>query len=959
MVVNPAIGPQWRAGIADTLDLMRESLPVRAGGAEASARQELDDALDHVAALLRPAPETAVGIAVQLNELALAAQRLAERAQALTMDRPDRAGGENEMLVWANAIGAAIRSHEQDLNVLMPWAGLLAGDSGIVADERDEIGKHRADALTGLLATMPSLADLPRLCAAAIALLTCQPTRDAEAGSTGSHVLIDGFKRSAQAAVSFAARLAALGDIARSRFHEMEFDFLFDPERELLSIGYRVAEGSIDQAYYDLLASEARLASFVAIAKGDVPARHWFRLGRALAPVGSRSALISWSGSMFEYLMPSLVMRAPAGSLIELTSHEIVCRQMSYAAALGVPWGISESAFNARDLELTYRYSSFGIPDLGLKQGLGDNTVVAPYATALAAMVDPAAAVRNFLRLAEIGGRGAYGWYEALDYTKSRLPEGTDVAIVRAYMAHHQGMSVIAIADTIHDGAMRARFHAEPIIQATELLLHERMPHDVAIFQPRIAPVKGGIEGEPVSAMQRRFTSPHDLTPRTHLMSNGRYAVMITAAGSGYSRWRDMAITRWREDVTCDGWGAYIFLRDTRSGAVWSAGYQPSGAVPDRYDVAFSEGRAEIVRHDDTITTTLEVAVSSEDDAEVRRVSITNLGSRVREIDLTSYAEIVLAPRADDDAHPAFSKLFIETEFVAEVGAILATRRPRSSGEARVWVAHLAVIEGDAVGGIQFETDRARFLGRGRGIRLPISMIGRLPLSNTSGTVLDPILSLRRRVRIQPQATARVAFWTLVAPSRSEALDLADKHHEAMAFDRAAMLAWTQAQVQLHHLGIGAGEAHVFQRLANRILYSDPTLRPPSETLKRGDGTAPMLWSHGISGDLPIVLVRIDETADIDVVRQLLLAHEYWRMKQLSVDLVILNERSASYVQDLQSALEALVRANRSRPTAIGDGARGAVFILRTDLITVELRNLLQTVARAVLVAHRGVWPIK
>jgi cyclic beta-1,2-glucan synthetase len=950
MVAHPVMGPQCLRGIADSLDLMRQSLSAFGDESEASRRKPLSEALDVLSALLRDTPATATGIAVRLNALAPAAQTAADRARSLLESRGNGVTADDELPVWANAIYAAILSHQEDLDLLMPWAGLIARDSAAIASE----GTPLVDEQLGiLLAAMPTLADLPRICEEAVALLTRAQTEAASPDSAPRNGLIDAFKRSAHAAASVATRLAALGELARRMFFPMEFDFLFDRKRELLSIGYQVAEGCLDPSYYDLLASEARLASFVAIAKGDIPTRHWFRLGRALAPVGSRSALVSWSGSMFEYLMPSLVMRAPAGSLLEQTSRQAVRRQITYGAARGVPWGISESAFNARDLELTYQYSSFGVPDLGLKRGLGDNIVIAPYATALAAMVDPAAALQNFQRLAEIGGTGSYGWYDALDYTKARLPDGVDVAIVHAYMAHHQGMSLVAIADTLHAGAMRARFHAEPIIQATELLLQERMPRDVAIFQPRIAPMEGGVS-EPASATQRRFTSPHDLTPRTHLLSNGRYSVMMTAAGSGYSRWGDFAITRWREDVTCDGWGTYVFLRDTRSGALWSAGYQPSGAAPDRYDVAFSEGRAEIVRHDEAFSTTTEVLVSSEDDAEVRRVSITNLGSHIREIELTSYAEIALAPRADDDAHPAFSKLFVETEFVAEIGAILATRRPRSPDEARIWVAHLAVIEGEAVGDVQFETDRARFLGRGRGIRRPIAMVGSTPLSNTVGTVLDPIVSLRRRVRIQPQATARVAFWTLVASSRSEALDLVDKHHEAMAFERAGMLAWTQAQVQLHHLGVTAGQAHVFQRLANRVLYADPTLRPPSDTLKLGAGAAPILWPQGISGDLPIVLVRIDDIADIDVVRQLLLAHEYWRMKLLSVDLVILNDRSASYVQDLQIALEALGRAVQSRPTVVGDGIRGAVFILRRDRIAAELRQVLQTAARVVLVASRG-----
>ncbi len=338
---------------------------------------------------------------------------------------------------------------------------------------------------------------------------------------------------------------------------EMGYGFLLDPVRKLLSIGYRVAEGTLDPSCYDLLASEARLASFIAIAKGDVPARHWFHLGRAVTPIAYGAALISWSGSMFEYLMPSLVMRAPAGSLLERTSRLIVRRQIAYGTSLGLPWGVSESAYNMRDLELTYQYSNFGIPGLGLKRGLGESAVVAPYATALASMVDPAAAARNIARLAGVGACGRYGFYEALDYTPSRLPENASVAIVRAFMAHHQGMTIVAIADALLDGAMRARFHAEPMVQATELLLQEGTPRDVAVVRPWEADAKSHakvLEAGPQGG--RRLATAHTASVATHLLSNGRYAVMLTAAGSGYSRWRGLAVTRWREDATCDDWGS-------------------------------------------------------------------------------------------------------------------------------------------------------------------------------------------------------------------------------------------------------------------------------------------------------------------------------------------------------------------------------------------------------------------
>ncbi|HKC51351.1 MAG TPA: glucoamylase family protein [Myxococcota bacterium] len=759
----------------------------------------------------------------------------------------------------------------------------------------------------------------------------------------------------ALAAKELEQRLLSLEAAARALAEEMDFGFLFEPERKLLSIGYLVAEGSLDPSCYDLLASEARLASFVAIAKGDIPAKHWFRLGRAITPTAHGAALLSWSGSMFEYLMPSLVIRAPGGSLLEQTSRMVVRRQIEYAAELGLPWGISESAYNARDLEFTYQYSNFGVPGLGLKRGLAENAVVAPYATALATMVDVNAAALNFARLTRLGALGRYGFYEALDYTPSRLPAGDEVAIVRAFMAHHQGMTVVAIANALFDGEMRSRFHAEPRVQATELLLQERMPRDVAVAPPRAEEIKTAANARELSApAPRRFQTAQDASPRTNLLSNGRYSLMVTAAGSGYSHWRDLAVTRWREDVTCDDWGSFVYLRDVQSGEVWSAGQQPSGVEPDRYQVVFSEERVEISRRDGSLDTALEILVSPEDDAEVRRVSITNSGRGAREIELTSYAEIVLAPPAADAAHPAFAKLFVQTEFAADEGAILATRRRRAPGEPEVWAAHLCVAEGETVGALELETDRARFIGRGHDTRAPLAVTDGQPLSNTVGTVLDPIFALRRRVRIPAGATARVAFWTLVAASREQVLDLVDKHHDTTAFERASTLAWTQAQVQLRHLGIDSDEANVFQSLGGHVLYANPSLRPGADALRRGGGAPAILWAQGISGDLPIVLLRIDETDDLGIVRELLRAHEYWQTKQLPVDLVLLNERTHSYIQDLQTALETLVRISQSGPKLGGDSGRGAVFVLRADLIPIEARALLQSAARVVLVGRRG-----
>ncbi len=748
-------------------------------------------------------------------------------------------------------------------------------------------------------------------------------------------------------------RLRALAGTARTMAIGMDFAFLLDPERKLLSIGYSMPDQNLDAGCYDLLASEARLASLFAIAKGDVPTRHWFRLGRAATPAGNGSALISWSGSMFEYLMPSLVMRAPIGSVLEQTNRLVVERQQSYARSLGIPWGISESAYNARDTEFTYQYSNFGVPSLALKRGLSEDLVIAPYATGLAAMVDPRGARQNFSMLAAMGASGRYGFYESLDFTRSRLPDDQDVAIVRTYMAHHQGMTIVAIANTLNDGQMRSRFHREPMIQASELLLQERMPENVAVVPPRAEEVKASAEEMRAEApAMRRLTTASLGPPTTHLLSNGRYAVMLTAAGAGYSRWRDIAVTRWQEDATRDDWGSFIFLRDVESGNIWSAGAHPVAA--EYNEVLFSEDHAEFIRRDGTLTTTMDVLISGEVDGEVRRVSLANSGRRARDIEITSYAEIVLTNSAADNAHPAFSKMFVITEHLAEFGALIATRRPRSHEEPLIWAAHFAVVEGESFSEPQYETDRARFVGRGHDINTAAAIGNGVPLSNTVGTVLDPMFSLRHRVKISPGKVARVAFWTIVASSRSELLDLIDSHHDRSAFDRARTLAWTQAQVELRHLGIEAEEAADFQRLAAPILYADPRFRVSSAAIVRGAGAQSGLWPYAISGDLPIVLLRIDETEDMAQVRELLRAHEYWRMKRLSVDLVIVNEHASSYMQDLQVAIDTALRTSQSRLRFGEELTQGSIYALRADLMSAEALALLQSAARVVLVARRG-----
>ncbi|MBI4915040.1 MAG: hypothetical protein HY825_04275 [Acidobacteria bacterium] len=751
-----------------------------------------------------------------------------------------------------------------------------------------------------------------------------------------------------------ARRAAALAD-------GMNFAFLYDRQRQLFSIGYRLADaggpGRADGSFYDLLASESRLASFFAIAKGDVPQSHWFHLGRLVVSVDGVPTLVSWSATMFEYLMPLLLMRTYPGTLLDQSCRMVVRRQIRYGHERRVPWGISESAYDLTDRLGNYQYKEFGVPGLGLKRGLADELVVAPYATALAALLEPAEAARNLRRLASEGAAGPFGYYDAVDYTARKPSEDGDGAavrpargvVVKTHMAHHQGMTLVAIANLLLDDVMVDRFHADPRIQATELLLQERIPREAPIIEPR--PAEETRAEPPVLARApRRLRSPHTPFPRSQILSNGSYVAIVTNGGGGASFCRDRAVTRWREDRTGDPGSRFVYLRDVHTGAVWSAAYQPTAKEPDSYLVEFLAEKASFERLDHDIATRLEVTVSPGDDAEVWRVSLTNRSDRPREIELTSYVEVGLGSVAEDAASPAFGKLFVETEWIAENTALLARRRPRARHDPGLVGFHVLSVHGPTQAQVEWETDRMRFLGRGRGPGDPRAMDGRA-LSGTTGAVLDPILSLRTRLRLAPGGFARVSFTTGVAADESAARACAQKYHDHGVAARAFALAYTQAQISLRHLGISVGQAQPFEELASRVFFSDASLRADGETLARNTLGQDGLWRFGISGDLPIVLVRVKEPDDIQLVRQVLTAHELWRLKGLKADVVILNERSESYRDEMARQLTQLVDGG---PWSAWKGQPGGVFLLQGDTVTETEAVLLSVVARAVLSGGRG-----
>jgi cyclic beta-1,2-glucan synthetase len=755
-----------------------------------------------------------------------------------------------------------------------------------------------------------------------------------------------------QAVAALRSKLIELRERTRKFAFEMDFGFLLRQDRKLLSIGYRVEEHQLDESCYDLLASEARLTSLFAIAKGDIPTEHWFRLGRPIVEIGFQGALMSWSGSMFEYLMPPLVMKEPQGGILNQTSKLIIRRQIQYGRSKRIPWGISEAAYNARDREMTYQYTNFGVPGLGLKRGLAQNTVIAPYATVLAAQFMPHEAVENLMRLRSVGALGRYGYYDAVDYTPQRVIDGTH-AVVQNYMAHHQGMSIVAVANAIFEGRMRDRFHSDPVIEAAELLLQEKAPRDIPVATVRTeVSERGNLPAEEVSVDSRLVLNPARALRSTNLMSNGRYSVMLTARGTGYSRWGDLAVTRWRADPTEDRDGMFLFVSDVETGEWWSTSVEPRRHLGETTFTHFSDDKATFTKTVSGIRTEVECIVASEANGEGRRITIINEGERDRHLMVTSYGELVLAPEASDTAHPAFSKMFVETEITEGGNVIFAKRRKRAPGDADVAAAHFVTHSTGVARQTEAETDRRRFIGRGRTIANAAAFEPGAVLEGGQGFVLDPVMALRQKVRVPANKKIQLTFWTVVGADREEvetAVALLD-HPEGFA--RQAMLSWTRSQVQTRHLGLSLADAANVQRLARYLIYPESFLRVPQETIAAGLGSQSTLWPMAISGDFPIFALRIGDVADLEIVAQALRFQEYLRARGLISDLVIINEQASSYVQDLQQAIESMCQNARSRGNEFGP--RQHIFAVRRDLMDDASYKTLLAVARVAIHTRNG-----
>lgn len=906
---EPVLASGWREGVHDTFGVLQEAL-----SALPHHPATLSQALTGFARVLhgyrdRP-PSTRAEWRAMLDALDAGAAAICTTLEAQPATMASAGALQLEVASWAHLLRGQCRAGCEEIGAVLP------------------VDNEQADG-----APMPTLRQL---------------AAEATAGSAAGdrvHALL-------RALADAAARA---GELA-----QMEQGFLYDDSRHLMRIGYNVDERRGDSGYYDLLASEARLGIFVAIAQGQIGQESWFALGRLLTSAAGTPVLLSWSGSMFEYLMPMLLMPSYENTLLDQTCRGAVMRQIEFGNQQGVPWGISESGYNGFDTAMNYQYRAFGVPGLGLKRGLADDLVVAPYASMMALMVVPEQACQNLQRLAASGAAGRHGLYEAIDFTPARLPRGQKSTVVRSFMAHHQGMGLLALAHLLLEQPLQRHFEADRALQATLLLLQERVPTAVTFqpdFEQRAA--TGSATESNLTPIRLIGDGADTTAPEVQLLSNGRYHVMVTSGGGGYSRWNDLTLTRWREDTTCDDSGSFCYLRDLASGRIWSTAHQPTQARGEHYAVVFSAGRAEFRRRDLGIDTHTEIVVSPEDDIELRRLRITNSSPSRRTIEVTSYSEMVLASVPADALHPAFSKLFVQTQLLDRPAVVLGTRRPRSPHDETPWMFQLMAVHGiwspghDAaqVSAITHETDRARFIGRGNDLRSPLAMRAVGPLSGTDGPVLDPVAASRCTITLAPDQSVIVDIVMGAASNRDACVALAEKYQDRALAERVFELAWTHAQVVLRQLNASEADAQLYARLAGAVIYAQPAWRADSALLMRNRRAQSGLWGYAISGDLPIVLLKIGNANNIELARQLVQAHAWWRLKGLAVDLVIWNEERDIYRHRLQEQITGLIAAGVEahvieRP--------GGIFVRHVEQIAHEDRILLQSVARAVFSDDRG-----
>jgi cyclic beta-1,2-glucan synthetase len=744
-----------------------------------------------------------------------------------------------------------------------------------------------------------------------------------------------------------APALEALARRCDTLHADMDFSGLYDPKRHLFHIGLRVEENVLDASYYDLLASESRLLSFLAIAKGDVPRRHWMALGRPFLLVGFQPSLKSWSGSMFEYVMPALVMSEPTNGLLQVANAAAIAEQQAYGRAQNLPWGVSESAYFAQDHSLAYQYSPFGVPRLALRRTPPTDRVVAPYASVMAAPIAPLAAVQNLELLESLGARGEFGFHDAVDFTASRQSEGQDFTVVRNFMAHHQGMSLVALCNLLCADAPRRWFGSAALVQAHETLLHERTPRQIiGSADPRTPPEPSQAELAPL--FQPRLVDP--MAPGfqpTHLLSNGRYTVALRANGAGVSRWHSFNVTRWRDDPLRDSYGTFFFVRDDGAQELTSLTALPAPGADWRYRTRFLADQVQFDATGPGLQVRTTVLISPEDDTELRNITLHNSGEHTRTLELVSYFEPVLSNPKADEAHPAFANLFVASRWEPSWRALLLSRKPRLHGDAVVAAAHFLASADANVLSIDCMTDRRAFIGRNRTLANPALAAQPLTANGKQVNGLDPIACLRVRLSIAPGATARLSFATAADETIEALMPGIDRYMQPMHVERATRMAATLAQVRLRDLSIAPAQNLALQDLTTILTYTTPRVMSD-----RGLIDLRQIWRFGISGDKPIVLVYIHSMNGMGLINTLLRAQPWWGFGGVACDLVVLNSEPNSYLMPLQREIESLrARVTQQTQNSFPRNDTAGFYLLRDQDVVPSEKAALSSLARAVFTA--------
>ena len=758
------------------------------------------------------------------------------------------------------------------------------------------------------------------------------------------------------AAQPLADRLQALAARCRQMAAEAQFGFLYHPRKRLLHIGYRVADTVLDNSFYDLLASEARLASLWAIAKGDVPAEHWGALGRPFYGVGKHAALRSWSGSMFEYLMPALVLAEPVGSALDSAAWSALYEQQRYAKTRDVPWGISECAYAAGDHTLAYQYAPQGVPRLALRRTPADDLVVAPYATGLAVMFDASAAAANFRTFESLQARADMGFIEALDFSPERQSAGSAFQLVSTFMAHHQGMTLVALANVLLEGAPRQWTMANPRLRAVSGLLQEAVPREIPrLVEPLMQPHRAA--RTPVQdTTSRELTPGSSAIEPTLLLSNGKYSVSLRANGAGWSRYGNADVSRWRDDALRDAYGQFVYLRRVGASDASSAGEAPLVSITQHpaadpqaaYRASLQGDHACLHAQWSDLRSCCTVWVSPEDNVELRRIELWNSTSEPIELELFSVFEVSLMEARADEAHPAFANLFVKSDWVGTDQALYFARHPHTSAEQGVHAAHfLAESERQPVA-IKVQTDRAAWLGRNRDAAAPLAQCDAPPAAGAMlPTGLDPVAVLSLRIVVPAQSHTQFTLGTAAANDREALETLVDRYRQAAVVERSMLMSSTFARMRMREMGILREDRAAIQTLSTLIamLHARPGQRTlPSGAQNLGDRRT--LWRFGISGDRPLLLVEISAEYGIRLVQSLVKALQLWTWGGLPCDLVVLNAEPPSYEMPLQRALQDIKETHKAQTASVDSARACGLHLLRLPELSSEEQTTLRMLAR-------------